>query len=181
MIYDLRRSAIVAMMLIVAAAIGSLESFAVEPSAAAAAQVTAPAVQPPSMAAMQARMQEMQAQMARIHQTKDAAERQRLMQAHMASMSQMMQNLHQMCATQEQPGGCTIDGSTMMGPGVMQGGMMQQGSTSNATPAPGNPAQAASPDTAARLAAIEQRLDLLTQMLDQVIQHQGAATKPPRK
>jgi hypothetical protein len=63
----------------------------------------------------------------------------------------------------------------------MQGGMMQQGSTSNATPAPGNPAQAPAPDTAARLAAIEQRLDLLTQMLDQMIQHQGAATKSPRK
>lgn len=48
------------------------------------------------MQQMQGRMQAMQEQMARIHETEDPAERQRLMQEHMESMHQGMMTMGQM-------------------------------------------------------------------------------------
>lgn len=69
------------------------------------------------MAQMQANMKAMQEQMDRIATTKDPAERQRLMQQHMASMRSAMSSMHGMMG----PGGCCAPGGArgrgMMGHG----------------------------------------------------------------
>lgn len=64
-------------------------------------------------------MQRMQEQMAKIAQTTDPQERQRLMQEHWQSMYQDMQGMRGM--------GWMFGGGSMMGPGMMGGGMMHGG------------------------------------------------------
>ena len=68
---------------------------------------------------MRGHMQRMQEQMAKIAQTTDPQERQRLMQEHWQNVYQDMQSMRGM--------GWMFGSGSMMGPGMMGGGMMQGG------------------------------------------------------
>lgn len=68
---------------------------------------------------MRDHMQRMQNQLAKIAQTTDPQERQRLMQEHWQGMYQGMQSMRGM--------GWMFGGGSMMGPGMMGGGMMHGG------------------------------------------------------
>jgi hypothetical protein len=131
--------------------------------ASAAESASAPpqqsAAQPADSAAqMQQKINVMSEEMAKIQAATDPAERQRLMQQHMQSMAGFMQAMH--------AGGA-------MGPGMMAGGSpMMHGQAMG-----GMHGGASTTDVNARLDRIDQRLDLLTQMVDQLVQHEQAAQK----
>jgi hypothetical protein len=79
---------------------------------------------PQQMQMMRAQMQAMQAQMERIQQTEDPAERRRLMQEHMQSMSQGMMMMGQMMGG-AMPGGPQRDDQG----GAAQGAQCAEGDT----------------------------------------------------
>jgi hypothetical protein len=107
---------------------------------------------------MQQKIKVMSEEMAKIQAATDPAQRQRLMQQHMQNMAAFMQAMH---------------ASGAMGPGMMAGGSsMMNGQTMGGMH--GGPGNA---DVNARLDRIDQRLDLLTQMVDQLVQHEQAAQK----
>jgi hypothetical protein len=85
-----------------------------------AAQAADAQQQDVSMAHMHANMQRMQEMMAKIHATKDPAERQRLMAEHRAAMRSQMQAMHGMM----NQGSCPMMGAMSGGQGMGQGGMM---------------------------------------------------------
>lgn len=143
-------------LLVVSALLVPVVASAAEPAAAPPQQSTA---QPTDSAAqMQQKMKVMAEEMAKIQASTDPAERQRLMQQHMQNMAAFMQGMHSMGA---------------MGPGMMSGGssMMNGQTMGGMHGGPGNP------DVNARLDRIDQRLELLTQMVDQLVQHEQAAQK----
>jgi hypothetical protein len=143
-------------LLVVSTLLVPVLASAAEPASAPPPQSTAQPTE--SAAQMQQKIKVMTEEMAKIHATTDPAERQRLMQQHMQSMAGFMQGMHSM-------GG--------MGPGMMSGGSsMMNGQTMGGMH--GGPGNA---DVNARLDRIDQRLDLLTQMVDQLVQHEQAAQK----
>lgn len=99
---------------------------------------------------MMERMKQMQAETQRIHETRDPAERAKLMQDHMKHMQEGMQMMRGM-------GGESMG---MMGGGMMGGGghMMQGGK------------RGAGGQT---MPMIEQRMDMMQMMMEQMMQHQG--------
>jgi hypothetical protein len=96
-------------------------------------------------------MKTMQAQMDKLRATTDPAERQKLMQEHMATMQEAMKDMRGM-------GGPTM--------GMMGGGMMGGGPASKAPSGkpPGSPDQ--------RMRMMEQRMDMMQMMMDQMMQHE---------
>jgi hypothetical protein len=142
-------------LLVVSTLLAPLFASAAEPASAPPQQSTA---QTDSAAQMQQKIKVMAEEMAKIQATTDPAERQRLMQQHMQSMAGFMQAMH--------AGGA-------MGPGMMAGGSpMMHGQTMG-----GMHGGTADTSVNARLDRIDQRLDLLTQMVDQLVQHEQAAQK----
>jgi hypothetical protein len=146
----------IAVLLVVSTLLAPFFASAAEPAATPPPQSTAQAAD--SAAQMQQKIKVMAEEMAKIQATTDPAERQRLMQQHMQSMAGFMQAMH--------AGGA-------MGPGMMAGGssMMNAQAMGGMHGGPGNA------DVNARLDRIDQRLDLLTQMVDQLVQHEQAAQK----
>ncbi|HVK54983.1 MAG TPA: hypothetical protein VM532_08135 [Burkholderiales bacterium] len=100
---------------------------------------------------MQENMKKMQAQMAKIHQTTDPKERERLLQDHMQTMREAMQSMRGM------------GGGMMMG--MMNGGMAGRSAQQNA--APGNN-------------AMERRMDMMQMMMEQMMEHQKAVQEAPK-
>lgn len=110
-----------------------------------------PAAEPPSMQAMQGRMSEMRGLMARIHETSDPAERQRLMDEHMRAMGESMQMMGR--GMGQQPRAACTEGDTRCEMQRMQG--EQQ--------------------------AMQRRMDMMQGMMGQMMEHMmqhGAAPTP---
>jgi hypothetical protein len=125
------------------ASIVHAQTFAVPP---AAPQLATPG-DPMMGGDMQATMQKMQGQMAKIHSVTDQAERQKLMIDHMSTMREAM-------GTMMKTGGS--------GTGMMPGGGMM-GAPSSA-PAPS--------EFPGRMGMMEQRMGMMQGMMDQMMQHQ---------
>jgi hypothetical protein len=147
----------IAALLVVSTLLMPVLASAAEPASAPPQQSTA---QPADSAAqMQQKIKVMSEEMAKIQAATDPAERQRLMQQHMQSMAGFMQAMH--------AGGA-------MGPGMMAGGSPMMHGQAMGGMHGGGPGNT---DVNARLDRIDQRLDLLTQMVDQLVQHEQAAQK----
>lgn len=102
---------------------------------------------------MMERMKQMQAQMDRIRQSTDPAERQKLMAEHMKSMQETMQMMRGM------------GGGMMMGGGAMMGGpMMGEGMKGGG--------RGPSPEM------MEMRMDMMHMMMEHMMQHQQMMQQP---
>lgn len=103
-------------------------------------------------------MQKMLAEMDAIRETKDPAERQRLMDEHMRTMQDTMQAMHAM-------GGPMM--MNMMGPQGMGGG--------------GSQAQSGKPGgMGARMDMMERRMDMMQMMMEQMLQQQQTPPAPAK-
>jgi hypothetical protein len=102
---------------------------------------------------MQELFKQMQAQMDKLRVTTDPAERQKLMQEHMATMQAVMKDMRGMGGPMMMGGG--------MGPGMMGGG-------------PAGKAPSGKPPAGAdqRMQMMEQRMDMMQMMMDQMMQHE---------
>ena len=109
---------------------------------------------------MQDQMNAMMAEMQKLQSTADPSARQQIMQQHMASMAAFMDSMKDSCCG---------TGTGMMGAGTMHGPMMSGSQAGAGT--------SANTDVVARLNALDQRLNLLTQAVDQLVKHQQAAQK----
>jgi len=107
---------------------------------------------------MQARMRAMQAQMAQLQTATDAAERQKLLSAHMQLMQEQMASMRG------------------MGGGMMQ--MMHGGAGMGMGMQPGTDAGARQPG--ARHQRVEDRMDMLQMMMEQMMGQMQMQTGPHR-
>ena len=116
---------------------------------------------PATPSQMQENMKSMQALMAKIKETKDPAERQKLMRQHMASMRGQMDMMHGM-------------GEGRMG--TKGGGSMKgdAGSTPKDHGIDGKEGGRMSPGMMMGHEMMEQRMRMMESMLDQMLQHQEA-------
>jgi len=117
-----------------------------------------PAVQTEALAQMQARMRAMQAQMAQLQTATDAAERQKLLSAHMQLMQEQMASMRS------------------MGGGMMQ--KMHGGAGMGMGMQPGTDAGARQPG--ARHQRVEDRMDMLQMMMEQMMGQMQMQTGPHR-
>ncbi|WP_407511113.1 hypothetical protein [Ralstonia sp. GP101] len=102
-------------------------------------------------------MKKMQAQMDKIHQTKDPKERQRLMAEHMQAMQDTMQTMHGM------------GGPMMMD--MMGGQGMGAGGAAPMMGGSGMPMEQ-------RMNMMENRMDMMQMMMDQMLKQQEPSKKP---
>ena len=134
------------------------------PLAFAQTESKPPAAQPaPDWQQMQERMRLMQERMNKLRATTDPAERQRLLEEHFKLMQEQMASMRGL-------GGPMMGGG--MGPGMMGGGI-----------GPGPRAQGKPPGpipSDQRLRRMEERLDLMQQMMEQMLQQEGASRPPAR-
>ena len=134
------------------------------PSSPAAAQPPAPGMGAAAMPQMQDNMKKMQDLMAKIHASKDGAERRQLMQQHSKAMQEQMAMMHSM-------------GGGMAGGGA--GGMMMGGA--NAAPNAQRAPQAGDGMMNQMMSmhqAMQGRMSMMEMMMGQMMQHQEAMEDP---
>jgi len=136
------------------------EHAAHHPPAAAAAPTPAKAPAVPSTGELEQRMTSMQDVMDRLGKVRDPAERQRLLKQHSEAMRAQIRDLMQMeCPMKANMG--------------MKGGMMGKGE-------PDKPGTEPSPmgqgDMMRCHESMKSRMDMMLQMMDQMLQHEDAAT-----
>jgi len=172
----------------------SQENEAHHPGSAPASAPGTPAMAGGCMPMMQEHMQKMRAQMAEIHRTRDPDKRDKLIQAHMDSMNEMMNKMRDMHRGKPMMGGPkggmmggSRDGMTG-GPGMMGGpkdGMtggpgMMGGPRDGVMGGPGM--MGGSRDGMMnRQKMMEQRMNMMQMMMDQMMQHQAATEKTRRQ
>jgi hypothetical protein len=118
---------------------------ATPPPASSAAQPPAQGMGPTAMPGMQDNMKKMQDLMAKIHASKNAAERKQLLQQHSKAMQDQMEMMHSMGGA----AGGTMGGGMQMGDGMMKQMMMNH-------------------------QAMQGRMEMMEMMMGQMLQHQEA-------
>jgi len=117
----------------------------------------------PQNAQMQEQMKKMQGIMARMQQTTDPAERQKLMTEHMQAMQEGMK---------------TMRGMSGMMQGMMGGGMMGTGMMGQAPKEAGKPGMSDGGPMSPTL--LESRMEMMQMMMEQMMRHQKALEGAPK-
>jgi hypothetical protein len=140
------------------------------PPASPAAQSPAQGMGAAAMPRMRDNMKKMQELMAKIHASKDPAERQQLMQQHSRAMHEQMQMMQAMGGGQ--------DG--MMGGGMKMGGGMQGGASPPAGAQGGPPPGEGMMNHEMMMnhQAMQARMGMMEMMMGQMLQHQEAQQEP---
>jgi len=126
------------------------------------AQAPTPEEVDKQVATIQERMRKMHEQMAKIQQTQDPAERQKLLQEHWDSMQDAMTMMSRSWSGMMGPGCCAADGTPMMGGHMKMGGGMMWGNYQHLTP----------DQLKHRQYMMDQWMPMQQMMMGQMMQHQ---------
>ena len=138
----------------------------------ASASYAATPVNPPDQ--MQQRFDQMQTMMDQAQQATTPADRQKLMTEHMAKMQDQMASMKGMMA----PGGMMSGAGMMSGPGMKPGDMRPGGMNSGGMMPQGKGAAASDTNATSQIAAMQQRMNAMQNMMGQMLQEQKLMMKP---